>query len=173
MFPGDDELRPLIEGMGQGKEAALADFVEIVGPYVYGIHLRATGQTVAGAVLTERTFAELWRTAPLYDRQFGTPTDWILAVARGMSVDHLSRRRGKESKLKSRPDAAAILSAAADAGPARPAVAAALDGLDAEDRAFLVDVWRAGLPVTDDPAGAESRFGDLLRGLVCSLRSAG
>ena len=116
MFPGDDELRPLIEGMGQGETTALADFVEIVGPYVYGIHLRATGQTVAAAVLTERTFAELWRTAPLYDRQFGTPSDWILAVARGMSVDHLARRRGKESRLKSRPDAAAIL-AAVDAGP--------------------------------------------------------
>ena len=59
MFPSDDELRPLIEGMGQGKTTALADFVEIVGPHVYGIHLRATGQTVAAAVLTERTFAEL------------------------------------------------------------------------------------------------------------------
>lgn len=172
MFPGDDELQPLIEGMGQGEATALADFVEIVGPHVYGIHLRATGQTVAAAVLTERTFAELWRTAPLYDRQFGTPSDWILAVARGMSVDHLARRRGKESKLKSRPDAAAIL-AAVDAGPARPAAAAALDGLDAEDRAFLVDAWRAGLPVTADPVAAEARFGELLRGLVRSLRGAG
>ena len=149
MFPSDHELQPLIDAMATGDDRGLRDFIDLVGPFVYGTHLRSTGQTVAAAVLTERTFAELWRSAPLYDRQFGGPRDWIMAVARLKSVDHLGRRRGNEKRLKSTSDAEEFLESYGADGLeselALPETAQALQSLSPEDRQFLVEVWRAGL----------------------------
>jgi DNA-directed RNA polymerase specialized sigma24 family protein len=157
----DDQLLPLIEGMASGDKTALRSFVEQVGPVLHAVHLRSTGQSVAAAVLTERSLEELWRHAPLYDAHYGRPRAWVMAVARMHSVDFVARRRGKEERLKSISDAAVLLSGG-DPGASDPAAAAALGGLVAQDREFLVDLWHRGIPGGAAGEASRSRISDLL-----------
>ncbi len=153
MLPTDHDLLPLILAMASGDRTSLRSFIERAGPVIHAAQLRATGQSVAAAVLTERTLEELWRSAPLYDAQYGSPRAWILAVARLQAVDFVAARRGKSERLKSSTDVSG------DPGnsstPSDPTAALALAGLDQSDREFLVDLWHQG--ISGGAAGAEAR----------------
>lgn len=155
MLPADETLLPLIQGMAEGDLDSLREFMEHVSGALHGAHLRATGQSVAAAVLTERSLEELWRTAPLYDPHYGAPRSWVMAVARLDAIAHVAKRRGREDRLKSRPDAAGQL--AAGEGCCDPGARAALDKLDAADRQLLEDLWHKGVP--GGSAGEELRAG--------------
>jgi len=151
--------------MARGDRAALRSFIEHVGPMIHSAHLQATGQSVAAAVLTERSLEELWRSAPLYGAHYGQPLAWVMAVARLHAVDFVAARRGNEGRLKSSSD---FVSAPADpdgSGSASlwdPAAAAALAGMDSGQREFLVDLWHRGIPGGSAGADARARLTELL-----------
>jgi DNA-directed RNA polymerase specialized sigma24 family protein len=153
VFPADHELLPLIQAMASGDRTSLRSFIEQAGPVIHAAQLQATGQSVAAAVLTERTLEEIWRSAPLYDAQYGSPRAWVLAVARLQAVDFVGARRGKSERLKSSTDVSGDLGNRSD--PSDPTAARALAGLDQSDRQFLVDLWHRG--VSGGAAGAEER----------------
>ena len=161
MFPSDEQLLPLIQGMAAGEKTALRSFIEQVSPMLHGVHLRATGQSVAAAVLTERSIEELWRTAPLYDGHCGRPGVWILAVARFHAVEFVDRRRGKEDRLKSTPDANVLLQSSPGTAP-DPVALAALQSMDSSERDFLVQLWHRGLPGGAKGDEARGRLSELL-----------
>jgi DNA-directed RNA polymerase specialized sigma24 family protein len=164
--PSDDQqLLPLIEAMACGDRVALRSFIEHVGPMIHAAHLRATGQSVAAAVLTERSLEDLWRSSPLYDAHYGQPGTWVMAVARLHAVDFVAPRRGKEGRLKSSTDVASFPpgpGGAESVSPPDPAAAAALAGLDPTHREFLVDLWHRGIPGGSAGADARARLTELL-----------
>lgn len=160
MLPADEDLLPLILAMASGDRTSLRSFIEQAGPVIHAAQLRATGQSVAAAVLTERTLEELWRSAPLYDAQYGTPRAWILAVARLQAVEFVAARRGKAERLRSSPDVDAEV--VDPLPPSDRAAAKALSGLGQSDREFLVDLWHQG--ISGGAVGAEDR--DRLTGLL-------
>jgi len=161
VFPSDEKLRPIVEGMASGEKAALRLFIQEVSPTLHALYLRATGQSVAAAVLTERSLEELWRTAPLYDAQFGRPGVWVLSVARLYAVEFVARRRGKEARLKSRPDARPVLEGSTDLVSDAEATLALWE-LEPGDREFLMDLWHRGLPGGDAGEAARLRLSTLL-----------
>lgn len=165
-MPADDlQLLPLIEAMARGDRVALRSFIELVGPMIHAAHLRATGQSVAAAVLTERSLEELWRSAPLYDAHYGQPGAWVMAVARLHAVDFVAARRGKEGRLKSSTDVASSHSGpggAESVSPSDEVAAAALAGMDSAEREFLVDLWHRGIPGGSAGADARARLTELL-----------
>jgi len=170
MVPSDSEQLPLVEAMGRGDADALQLFIERVGPWVHAAQLRLTGTTVAAAVLTEDTLTELWATSPCYDRHFGPPMTWALAVARAHGMAWVDKRRGKEKRLKSKPDAVDLLQ---DCGEADPRARAALDALSAEDQALLEEAWTQGLPGGEQGAARRARFDLALRELARVLAEPG
>lgn len=165
MATDDQRLLPLIEAMARGDRAALRSFIEQAGPTIHAAHLRATGQSVAAAVLTERSLEELWRSAPLYDAHYGQPGAWVMAVARLHAVDFVAARRGKEARLKSSADVASSPpgpEGSGSASPSDPAAATALAGMDSAQREFLVDLWHRGIPGGAAGADARARLTELL-----------
>jgi DNA-directed RNA polymerase specialized sigma24 family protein len=153
VLPTDQELLPLIQAMASGDRTSLRSFIEQAGPVIHAAQLRATGQSVAAVVLTERTLEEVWRSAPLYDAQYGSPRAWILAIARLQAVDFVAGRRGKSERLKSSAD---VSGEPVDLStPSDPPAAEALAGLGESDREFLVDLWHRG--VSGGASGAEAR----------------
>jgi DNA-directed RNA polymerase specialized sigma24 family protein len=159
----DQTLLPLIEAMATGDATVLPRFIEETGPWIHGAALRTTRSTVAAGVLVEAVLSELWRTAPLYDRHQGRPGTWILAVARAHGADWLEKRRGKASRLKTRPDATEVLPDG-DEG-AHPQALAAMRAVGPEHAAVLRRAWFG------DPPGSEasSVSPDLLRRSVTAL----
>ena len=146
--------------MASGDRTSLRSFIEQAGPVIHAAQLRATGQSVAAAVLTERTLEELWRSAPLYDAQYGTPRAWMLAVARLQAVDFVAARRGKSERLRSRTD---VSDEGADPSTSSdPIAASALTALGQSDREFLVDLWHEGISGGNSGAEARARLTDLL-----------
>lgn len=85
-LPPDAVLLPLVEAMAAGDREALRSFHEAAGPWVYGMLLRLCADEATGARVLARSFAELWRQAPLYDRHLGPPLLWALATARGLAL---------------------------------------------------------------------------------------
>jgi DNA-directed RNA polymerase specialized sigma24 family protein len=156
----DEDLFPLILAMASGDRTSLRAFIEQAGPVIHAAQLRATGQSVAAAVLTERTLEELWRSAPLYDAQYGSPRAWILAVARLQAVDFVAARRGKSALLKSSSDVSGEPNDLST--PSDPAAALALAGLGQSDREFLVDLWHRGISGGTSGAEARARLTELL-----------
>ncbi len=141
--PSNEVLRPLIEKMGAGDKEALEEFIGHVAPWLHGALLRLSGTTVSAGFLVEETLKELWRTAPLYDPQWGPPMTWTMAVARGVGLAWLDKRRGK-GRLKSKRDADEVL--LPDGSGADPRASAALASLDEADREALRAAWFDGLP---------------------------
>jgi len=163
VLPSDEQLLPLIEGMARGDRSALRSFVEQVSPAIHAAHLRSTGQSVAAAVLTERSLEDLWRSAPLYDAHYGRPRAWAMAVARLHAVEFVAARRGKAARLKSTTDTSGAQAGEdAPVSVSDPAASLALAGLVPEDREFLVNLWHRGMPGGSAGAEARSRLTSLL-----------
>lgn len=166
--PTDAELLPLIEAMGAGDQAALLRFVEMVGPWIYSLQLRITGTTVAAAVLVEESLGRLWSDAPLYDRHFGRPMAWVMAVARAEGMAWADRRRGKEARRRSQPDAHAVLDPASPG--AEPQIVAAVASLSGEHQAALRTAFFEGVPGGSTGADARARLADALPALAAALK---
>jgi DNA-directed RNA polymerase specialized sigma24 family protein len=141
--PSNDILGPLIESMGTGDQRALEEFIGHVAPWLHGALLRLSGTTVSAGFLVEETLKELWRTAPLYDPQWGPPMTWTMAVARVTGLAWLDKRRGKEKRLKSRRNADEVL--LPDGSRADPRTVDAFGMLDESDRQALRAAWFEGL----------------------------
>ncbi len=163
MVPSDETLLPLIEAMASGDASVLPQFIEQVGPWVHAAAVRTTRSTVAAGVLLEAVLTEVWRTAPLYDRHQGRPMTWVLAVTRTHGAEWLERRRGKASRLKTRPDVSEVLPR--DDEGADPHVAAALRRVGPEATAVLRRAWYGDPPGSDQPPLSP----ELLRSAVESL----
>lgn len=139
--------------MAEGDSSVLPEFIGYVGPWIHAAVLRATLGQVAAAALLEEILAELWRTAPLYDRHFGPPMTWVMAVARSHAHEWQELRLGKEGRLKSRPDAAEVLRPDAEGG--EPLAADALRAIGSQYAAVLRHAWFGSPPGTDGAPPAE------------------
>jgi len=168
--PSDTDLLPLIEAMARGDRAALEPFIGLVGPWIHGLQLHITGTTVAAAVLVEETLARVWSDAPLYDHHFGAPMAWVMAVARAEGMSYVEKRRGREARLKSRPDAHTVLDP--DADGADPRVVAAFERLGEGQADLLRKAFLEGAPGGTKGAQDRESLAEALPALAEALKGA-
>ena len=83
-----------IRGAGRGDEQAFARFYDLVSPTVFGTVLRVVRNRAFAEEITQEVFVELWRQAPRYDPDRGSPTTWAATIAHRRAVD---RVRSEES----------------------------------------------------------------------------
>lgn len=93
----DDPKTAAIEAIraaGRGDEHAFARFYDLVSPTVFGTVLRVVRNRAFAEEITQEVFVELWRQAPRYDVERGSPTTWAATIAHRRAVD---RVRSEES----------------------------------------------------------------------------
>ena len=83
-----------LRGASRGDEQAFARFYDLVSPTVFGTVLRVVRNRAFAAEITQEVFVELWRQAPRYDPDRGSPTTWAATIAHRRAV---ARVRSEES----------------------------------------------------------------------------
>jgi RNA polymerase sigma-70 factor (ECF subfamily) len=146
----DRELETLIAGMRVGDEKALGRFYDVTGPLVHGLILRITGDRGDAEEVTGDVYLQAWRQAGRYDRSRGTPTTWLLTLARSRAIDRV--RQGATAKRLAAPLGDEILvddrqspfqeSAAREQ---RERVGAALEAIPPKQRQAIELAFYAGL----------------------------
>jgi RNA polymerase sigma factor (sigma-70 family) len=147
MEPSDEAL---LAGMAQGDERAGLAFVRRYQGRVFGLALSMLGDGALAEDVAQEALVRAWRHAPVYDPRRGSPSTWVLTIARNLTIDSLRTRRAvpidphdlvELGLLSSEPapDDAAISSEAA-AG-----VRLALAGLRPELRRALVLAYLYGM----------------------------
>lgn len=147
----DHRWSELIDKMAGGDQASLADLYDQSSRLVFGLVLRIVNDRSAAEEITLDTYHQVWRQAANFKPERGTPTSWILTIARNRAIDRLrstARPRKEQTPLE---DVAPFL--AGNDSPEETAllseqqriVRAALAQLRAEQRVLIEVAFFGGL----------------------------
>ncbi len=70
-----------------------------VGSHALAVALRIVGRMDEAEDVVQETFVDAWRTRGRYDARRGSPTAWILNIARSRALDRL-RKDGNRSRFE-------------------------------------------------------------------------
>lgn len=87
----DAELVKWIAQVCERDEKALAALYDVLVSKVYGLVLRIAGQRQLAEEVTEDVFWQIWRQAPRFDVERGSPRAWVMTMARSRALDALRR----------------------------------------------------------------------------------
>jgi RNA polymerase sigma-70 factor (ECF subfamily) len=96
-----DPVADALRRAGAGDHAAFAEVYRQLAPVVYGMVLKVVRDPAMSEEVTQEVFVELWRLAPRYDRERGTPRTWAATVAHRRAVDRVR----SEQSLRNREEA--------------------------------------------------------------------
>jgi RNA polymerase sigma-70 factor (ECF subfamily) len=85
----EQELASLIGRLAEGDQAALALFYDQTSSLVYSLALRIVKDPPAAEDVTIEAFTQVYRQAASYDPKRGSPTAWLLTLARSRAIDRL------------------------------------------------------------------------------------
>lgn len=88
---------------GRGDEAAFSEIYDALSGLVYGVVLKVLRDPSMSEEVTQEVFVELWRLAPRFDAERGSPRAWAATIAHRRAVDRVrsedARRRRDEREL--------------------------------------------------------------------------
>jgi RNA polymerase sigma-70 factor (ECF subfamily) len=91
-----DELTELLAAVAERDSSAFERLYGATSAKLYGVILRIVRRHDVAADVLEDAYRTIWDTAGNYQPEFGSPTVWILAVARRLAID-AARRPGVAS----------------------------------------------------------------------------
>jgi RNA polymerase sigma-70 factor, ECF subfamily len=121
--------------------AALAELYDRHSRLLFGLILRIVRNRAEGEEVLQEAFVRIWTRAELYDPRLGSPTAWLVRLARNCAIDRIRARAIRDTAGK--PDLnESVADSAASATDIRTPEAVVLD---AERRGTVMDAL-AGLP---------------------------
>jgi len=115
--------------------AALADLYDRHSRLLFGLILRIVRNRAEGEEVLQEAFVRVWTRAGLYDPRLGSPTAWLVRLARNCAIDRLRARGIRDTAGK--PDLnESVADSAASATDIRTPEAVVLD---AERRGTVKD----------------------------------
>ncbi|KAA0926565.1 MULTISPECIES: sigma-70 family RNA polymerase sigma factor [Rhodococcus] len=84
-----DRLRRLMASVAQGDRAAFAELYDATSSRVYGMVLRVLRDPGYSEETAQEVFLQIWRAAPNYDPNQGSPLAWIMTLAHRRAVDRV------------------------------------------------------------------------------------
>src|ERR1700693_4614577 len=84
----------IIRRVAEGDQGALGDLYDATSPLVLGLIRRIVEDFPTAEEITVDVYTQVWRLAPTYSREKGTPMTWLLMLARSRAIDHLRLARG-------------------------------------------------------------------------------
>ena len=74
-------------------EAALAEFYDRYSRLVYSVIMRILRNSSDAEEVLQEAFVRVWSRSDTYDALLGSPTAWLLRIARNRAIDRLRARR--------------------------------------------------------------------------------
>ena len=153
---GEDQDRVLLRRIADGDESALAALYDGWSERVHTIAFWILKDPDEAEDIVEETFWQAWRTASRYDSRRGAGSTWLIMIARSRALDRLRARRrwadwtampGNTGLLleKTAAVSAEIPDAHTERTERQAALAAALEGLPAEQRQAVEMAFFGGL----------------------------
>jgi RNA polymerase sigma-70 factor (ECF subfamily) len=150
--------------MASQEHEALAELYDQTHHLVYSLALRIVGDDASAEDVVIEVYTHAWRAAPTFEAQRGSPSAWLLMLARSRSIDIL-RARGRDRGAEPLEAAAEICSDAP--GPEDENVAAerrrfivrALQTLVAEQREAIELAYFGGLSHSEIAARLQQPLG--------------
>jgi RNA polymerase sigma-70 factor (ECF subfamily) len=90
----------IISRIARGDVGALQSAYDAFAGRALAIALRILRSTGEAEEVVQETFVEIWRRAPEYRRERGTPGVWIAAIARSRAIDRLRERTRDENTIR-------------------------------------------------------------------------
>lgn len=91
------EDRQLIARIASGDRQAYMDLYDRYSPRVFGVIAAVLGRGPEADDAFQDAMWEVWRCADRYNERLGTPSMWILTLARNKAIDALRRSTRKRS----------------------------------------------------------------------------
>ena len=102
---GEDPLVGIVRRVAKADQAALGQLYDATSSVVFGLVRRILGDASAAEEITIDVYSQAWRLAPSYSADKGSPTTWLLMLARSRALDHLrclaKRIREREHPIES------------------------------------------------------------------------
>jgi RNA polymerase sigma-70 factor, ECF subfamily len=141
----------LIRRIAAGDQDALAELYDSASRSIFGLVLRILNDPSASEEVTLEVFTQVWKQAGAYDPRRGTPSAWLLTIARSRAIDRF--RSTDQTRKRSEPLASVELTASSGDNPEdtaseaemRRVVRSALDTLPPEQRQVIELAYFSGL----------------------------
>jgi RNA polymerase sigma-70 factor (ECF subfamily) len=153
-----DELRAierarleLIHRVAAGDQDALGQLYDSTHRSVFGLVLRILNDPAGAEEVTLEVYTQVWRQAANYDPRRGTPSAWMLTIARSRAIDRFRstdqtrRRQEPLSSVETARAAGNDPEESASEAERRAIVRAALDTLPPEQREVIELAYFGGL----------------------------
>jgi RNA polymerase sigma-70 factor (ECF subfamily) len=141
----------LIHRIAQGDQQALAPLYDETSRFVYALALRILQDIGLAEEATMDVYLQIWRQARSYEPARGTPSAWLLRMARSRAID-LLRREARKKRLEESLEAASWMAAgthdpekASLLGEEQRRAREALAKLNPEQREVIEIAYFAGL----------------------------
>jgi RNA polymerase sigma-70 factor (ECF subfamily) len=107
-------LMEFIRRVGNADQGALGELYDATSPMVFGLIRRIVDDSSVAEEITLDVYSQVWRIAPTYSRDKGSPLTWLLMLARSRAIDHL---RSSSRRLKDREEPIEVAFDCAHPGP--------------------------------------------------------
>ncbi|WP_338892608.1 sigma-70 family RNA polymerase sigma factor [Rhodococcus sovatensis] len=84
-----EKLRRLMAAVASGDQRAFGELYDATSARVYGMVLRVLRDPGYSEETTQEVFLQIWRSAPNYDPNQGSPLAWIMTLAHRRAVDRV------------------------------------------------------------------------------------
>lgn len=145
----------MVRRVAAGDEAALGELYDSTSRPVFGLALRILGDPSAAEEVALEVYTQVWRQAGAYDSGRGTPSAWLLTIARSRAIDRFrsseqTRRRSDTlDSVQSAPAASISPDVHAADAERRQIVLEALDSLPPEQRTVIELAYFRGMTHTE------------------------
>ena len=83
----------LLAGMASGDESSTVVFVRRYQRRVYGLAVGILGDRAAAEDVAQEAMLRAWRHSPVFDTRRGSVENWVLTIARNLSIDAMRKQR--------------------------------------------------------------------------------
>ena len=145
------ERLELIRRIAAGDADALQGLYDQTSRSVFGLVVRILEDPSAAEEVALEVFTQVWRQAERYDARRGTPSAWLLTIARSRAIDRLRSTRMQRTRtdpisvVAERPSTEVAPDESAADEERRRVVRAALDSLPPEQREVIELAYFGGL----------------------------
>jgi RNA polymerase sigma-70 factor (ECF subfamily) len=95
----DHKWAEYIRRAAEGDESALGNLYDESKSLVYGIAMRVLSDKADAEEVTLDVFTQVWRNAREYDQSRGSPSAWLVLLARSRAIDRV-RSRAARSRVE-------------------------------------------------------------------------